>query len=121
MWKPERFNALYRRLQDLMPGLAGFALVAEDGSLLLDAGGLVTEPGIIGVTTAALAKLAVHITHELGECANMEICIRCAEHQAVFYPLPDREILLLVLPIDSRMPPELGALITTSGDSQAGT
>lgn len=98
MWNPERFFHIHDALQKIVPELLGLALVAGDGSLLLHAGDIVGDQRLIGTTSAALARLSDHIAGGLGECERPDICIHCQDHSAMFFPVADGELFLLVVP-----------------------
>lgn len=95
---PEAFNSLHQRLQSICPEILGLALIAGDGTLLLEGGRTVGDARLIGIAGAALARLAGHISDELGECREQEITIRCQQHRACFYPLSNDRILMVVTP-----------------------
>lgn len=95
---PEAFDAIYHRLQGHCPELLGLALIAGDGTLLLEGGRTVGDARLIGIVGAALARLGEHISEELGQCREQEIGIRCQEHRAWFYPLSGDRILMMVTP-----------------------
>ncbi|MGC9238791.1 MAG: hypothetical protein ACP5D5_03925 [Acidithiobacillus sp.] len=108
---PEAFDALYHRLQEHCPELLGLALIAGDGTLLLEEGRTVGDPRLIGIVGAALARLGEHISEELGQCRRQEIGIRCQEHRALFYPLSGDRILMTVTPAAVILPEACTALI----------
>lgn len=107
MWNPDQFFTIEQEVRSALPDLIGIALIAADGSLLLHSGQLVSDARLIGATTAAICRLADHLASELGECDEPEICIRCREHRAIFYPLAEGETILLILPAMSQVPANL--------------
>ena len=100
MWNLERFFRIQTALQKIISELLVVALIAEDGSLLLHAGENMSDQRLIGTATAALARLSDHISGSLGECDWSDFCIHCQDHSAMFFPVSDGEIFLLVVPSD---------------------
>jgi len=112
---PQEFTALHGRLQSICPELLGLALIASDGTLLLESGRTVGDARLIGTAGAALARLAEHISAELGQCREQEIGIRCQQHRALFYPLDSDRVLMAVLPAEALLPEACTALIWGRG------
>ena len=98
---PEAFYNFYAKLQTTAPEMIGIAIISTDGDILYQEGEIVADNSLIGVSGAAVMRLAEHIGSGLEECPAQEITISCKKHAALFVPMTSETLVMVVLPAET--------------------